>query len=284
MQWVRNVTTGSGSSKAVLVCLCDNHHSKNNSCYASMESLVSFTELNWKTIKKALAWLEEAGFITTKSASGVAPNYILNMDITSSKIGGGSKAGNSGNLSKGTPSKFGEGEKDKTPSKFGEGVLGVTPSKFSTDPLQIWHGPPPNLEDKQVNRLNSKPKTSCRTSKNEPYQKAAQAMWEKIRPITGEKLEPNFDVWAKHIRLTVEVDKRSPEEIWAVFKWANQDPFWQSNILSPAKLRKQFGALVAKKNLEANRESSGRKTGANQNPGRLSAVERVKQARFGNRA
>jgi hypothetical protein len=31
-----------------------------------------------------------------------------------------------------------------------------------------------------------------------------------------------------------------------VFRWANKDEFWKTNILSPAKFRKQFSVLQAK--------------------------------------
>jgi hypothetical protein len=37
-------------------------------------------------------------------------------------------------------------------------------------------------------------------------------------------------------------DKRTHYEICELFKWANEDDFWQENILSPSKLRKQGSA------------------------------------------
>ena len=43
-------------------------------------------------------------------------------------------------------------------------------------------------------------------------------------------------------------DERTDADIRAVFGWANVDSFWQSNILSPAKLRKQFDQLNLKRN------------------------------------
>lgn len=39
----------------------------------------------------------------------------------------------------------------------------------------------------------------------------------------------------------VRLDKRSPDEIRAVCQWARNDPFWQTNFMSPAKLRKRNG-------------------------------------------
>jgi hypothetical protein len=39
----------------------------------------------------------------------------------------------------------------------------------------------------------------------------------------------------------VRLDKRPSEEIRQVCQWARSDPFWQSNFMSPAKLRKRNG-------------------------------------------
>lgn len=147
MKWARHIATGQGSRKGVLIALADTHHQVNNTCFASESMLVRFTNLNWKTIKKALHWLQDAGFITEEKRPGKCPNYRLHFDVTSSKIGEGKNAGNPENLQR-TPSKIG----GTTPSKIGEGAKIVTPSKFSTDPLQKRPEPPPNLEDEQENR------------------------------------------------------------------------------------------------------------------------------------
>ena len=58
--------------------------------------------------------------------------------------------------------------------------------------------------------------------------------------------KPNLQAWAKHIDLMIRIDKRDPKEIEDVIKWCQQDSFWQDNILSTAKLRKQYDALALK--------------------------------------
>ncbi len=68
---------------------------------------------------------------------------------------------------------------------------------------------------------------------------------EKMNP--GHKI-PNLKTWAKNIRLHRERDGRTIAEIRELFKWANSDDFWQSNILSPDKLRKKWDQLVIQKN------------------------------------
>jgi len=58
--------------------------------------------------------------------------------------------------------------------------------------------------------------------------------------------KPDLQKWAKHIDLMIREDKRDPEEIEKVIKWCQADKFWQNNILSPRKLRKQFDQLALK--------------------------------------
>jgi hypothetical protein len=58
--------------------------------------------------------------------------------------------------------------------------------------------------------------------------------------------KPNLDIWAADIDLMIRIDKRSAEEIKKVIIWCQQDSFWQNNILSTSKLRKQYDQLVLK--------------------------------------
>lgn len=55
--------------------------------------------------------------------------------------------------------------------------------------------------------------------------------------------EPNPQKWADMIRLTIERDKRTPEDIKTLIDWSQNHSFWKTNILSPDKLRKQFDRL-----------------------------------------
>jgi hypothetical protein len=74
----------------------------------------------------------------------------------------------------------------------------------------------------------------------------AESMFESIKSVVPKSKPPNFKSWANDIRLMRERDNHTFAEITRVFEWANKDPFWQQNILSPGKLRKQFASLHAK--------------------------------------
>ncbi|PHD69333.1 hypothetical protein COF61_00985 [Bacillus toyonensis] len=70
--------------------------------------------------------------------------------------------------------------------------------------------------------------------------------------------EPNFDKWADDFRLMRERDSRTDEAIKYLINWTQNDTFWRTNILSPAKLRKQFDALVMK--IKTDKEKNKTKT------------------------
>lgn len=74
----------------------------------------------------------------------------------------------------------------------------------------------------------------------------AEAIYAAVVTISPTMKKPNMGTWADTIRLMRDRDKRTHEDIIKVFKWANADIFWQTNILSPAKLRKQYDQLVVK--------------------------------------
>lgn len=58
--------------------------------------------------------------------------------------------------------------------------------------------------------------------------------------------KPNLQIWAKSIDLMTRIDKRQPENIEKITRWCQQDTFWQNNILSTDKLRKQYDRLKMK--------------------------------------
>ena len=60
--------------------------------------------------------------------------------------------------------------------------------------------------------------------------------------------------WIKDIRLMMERDNRTYDEIHYIINWCQDDLFWRSNILSPSKLRKQFDQLVLKAKSENTRK------------------------------
>lgn len=74
---------------------------------------------------------------------------------------------------------------------------------------------------------------------------AAQWIFSRVQVITPTAQQPNWPAWANDIRLMRDSLKAGHREICEVFTWANGNQFWQTNILSPSKLRKQWATLKA---------------------------------------
>lgn len=88
--------------------------------------------------------------------------------------------------------------------------------------------------------------------------KAAQWIFQLITRISPSAKIPNWSGWANDVRLMREQDNRTHSDICQMFKFANQDSFWKSNILSPAKLREKWTQLEAKRNTQGQGKPSGR--------------------------
>lgn len=71
----------------------------------------------------------------------------------------------------------------------------------------------------------------------------AEHIWALIDAMQPGRKPPKLDSWANEIRLMRDADKRTHDQIRQLFEWANHDPFWRLNILSPGKLREKFDDL-----------------------------------------
>lgn len=58
--------------------------------------------------------------------------------------------------------------------------------------------------------------------------------------------DPRCVRWLTDMRLLLRDRSGDVAEVERIIDWCQSDPFWRSNILSPAKLRKQFTQLVLK--------------------------------------
>ena len=98
--------------------------------------------------------------------------------------------------------------------------------------------------------------SSCRKLRfDQADHEMASWMFGLIQAINPGHKQPNLDQWANDIRLMRERDQRTEADIRATFSWANQDDFWRTNILSPAKLREKFDQLNLKRNVGGNRHA-----------------------------
>lgn len=92
--------------------------------------------------------------------------------------------------------------------------------------------------------------------------KLAMYLFDKIKqnnPEHTELTEEQKQKWADHIRLMIERDKRTPQQIHSMIDWCQADNFWKTNILSTAKLRKQYDAMKVKANSNYRKQETVRR-------------------------
>jgi len=78
-------------------------------------------------------------------------------------------------------------------------------------------------------------------------EKCARWLFGRVLANNSSAKPPNFGTWADDVRLMRERDGRKHAEICELFQWAQADSFWQSNILSPAKLRQKWDQLTMRR-------------------------------------
>jgi hypothetical protein len=83
----------------------------------------------------------------------------------------------------------------------------------------------------------------------------ASLLFDLIRQRKVDFRQPNRQRWARDMDRLIGRDHREPERVEAVMRWCQADPFWQTTILSPAALRRQFDRLELQMQRRPARES-----------------------------
>ncbi|MBQ0364965.1 replication protein [Providencia rettgeri] len=153
----------------------------------------------------------------------------------------------------------------KTPKKMGESSHKV--GRFDTSSLEVS----PNTKDSLTkdNNINNSSSENSNESSDRPSEKflavkpdavvsspkgnkwgnaddlkAAKWIYSQVLIVSPTTKEPNWSTWANDVRLMRQLDGHTHQDICKMFKWANMDSFWYSNVLSPAKLREKWATLV----------------------------------------
>ena len=106
-----------------------------------------------------------------------------------------------------------------------------------------------DISSKAVPNLGHKPKT--KPKKNLRWEngdlETAESIYKLLLALNPKHKKPSMETWANTIRLMRESDGHTHNDIMNLFRFANSDSFWKSNILSPAKLREKWDVLTIKK-------------------------------------
>jgi len=140
--------------------------------------------------------------------------------------------------------------------------LNKSNSKPNNQPIKGGENPQSIVEYSKEKESKEKKKILLSSLSNESalseYEKIAFSFWQlfkKNMKELGKKNTTNLDKsqlskWESEIRLLVESDKATKDELQIVWKFLNTNDFWKPNVLSVTKLRKQFDQLVTKANAE----------------------------------
>ncbi|MFY7464746.1 replication protein [Enterobacter cloacae complex sp. CDL006] len=74
--------------------------------------------------------------------------------------------------------------------------------------------------------------------------KTAQWISARVKQINPTCKAPDMTSWSNTVRLMRQIDNRSHQDICTLYDWASKHHFWQTNILSPESLRKQWDKLT----------------------------------------
>ncbi|WP_288656610.1 replication protein [Pantoea sp. UBA6567] len=92
--------------------------------------------------------------------------------------------------------------------------------------------------------------------------KAAEWIFKRVQIVSPNARQPNWPAWSNDIRLLRTALQVTHHDICEVFLWASRDHFWQSNVLSPAKLREKWDTLK----IQMNQPNRNRAAPADQQP------------------
>jgi phage replication O-like protein O len=109
--------------------------------------------------------------------------------------------------------------------------------------------------NKRVNRTLTKELHTIDTiqkklfSPNSDEFRMSELLFNLIQERNPNHKKPDMQKWALHIDNMIRLDNRSVEDIEKIIRWCQENEFWQNNILSTSRLKKQYDTLWLKSDL-----------------------------------
>ncbi|MEQ8235281.1 MAG: replication protein [Syntrophomonadaceae bacterium] len=100
---------------------------------------------------------------------------------------------------------------------------------------------PPRLEDPLKKEVKKIERNIYSPESTELH--LAELLLKRIRHNLPGYKQPDLQKWAKGFDCILRIDRRDPQEVIEVIRFAQDDYFWQGNILSPEKLRHHYDLL-----------------------------------------
>lgn len=253
--WAWKQRIGNAGVKPTLLALAE-FADESGFCYPSQDTLAEMTEQSSRTIRRHLIVLEKMSLIRREKrrhedGTRATDGFFLLASLDDLRLGKMYRKHpkQADKMSTGQPDTVSAGSSGHPRS---EPVDTAVSYELSLEPIN----PPLSPQSQQTGCTVPSDGSAAEETDEEADRRLAQWMLDRIRLLNPQHGEPNWRRWCREIRLLRERDHRTRREICQLFAWANNDRFWQTNILSPGKLRQQWDTLVLKRGV------AGRPAGA----------------------
>ena len=204
---VRNLFVGNSAAKSVLRCLADFRNEKTGQCNPSTDAIAKETELNRKTVYKAINYLEEKGFIRReRTVLNSSNNYVLNLfaradsSINGSTVFGSTKYGTSPknglsvvpNMGRVVGPKTGHEPLNESVNEPVNNSIESAPDFSLTAPEKTTISKPETVEKKE-----RKPRSPYPFSENDPIPEEFLKIAQSYNIQDPQKLFKNMILWCK---------------------------------------------------------------------------------------
>lgn len=225
-----------GGEMLLALALADHAHDDGTNVYPSVGKLAEKTRQSERTVQYQLRKMQAAGWLVMVRESRGGPGQSSKYRISPAWLNGADFA------PLGKPLRCNP-EHLTVQSDAPNGATAIAPESSIT----IKETPCPNLRP-DAGLQDSKPEVKVADPDD---LRLAHWMFDLVLKLHPKHRPPNLPKWANEIRLLRERDQRDRREIAALFRWANGHAFWQSNILSPAKLREKWDQLEIRRTADA---------------------------------
>lgn len=223
------------------LALADEANHDGGDIFPGVPRLAKRTRKSERTVQRQLRALERDGWLVCveRSAGGrnMTSRYQINPAWLSDPVGFGWGSGNGDMVSPLREEKPRHGvtvsEPETVTSGARNGDIAVSPAYTQKHPKEKTSSLFPTLAESG--------------SESEDDRRLAEWIFGKVKAIAPNHRPPPWRRWVRDIRLMRERDGRTRRAIAELFAWANADPFWQSNVLSPGKLRERWDQLDLKR-------------------------------------
>lgn len=262
LTWAFAQNVGSSGAKFVLVALADKADEM-HSCWPSQATLARMTDQGERTVRRHLADLEEAGFVTRsmQRRKGVrsSDRYTLAVSVAVGVLKVSSRPSSSdlpADLAGSQAADLAGSDADQAASLAG--TLPANLAEPTGQSGQVTHREPsrrthkeepssgPAAPDPGAGPAAKTDRPSSVPGPDDNPSETVLALCNQLADLiekNGSKRPKPGKAWYAACRLMIDQDGRDPAGIAKAITWCQKDEFWRANVMSMPKLREQYDRL-----------------------------------------